>query len=1189
MTRINTNVSSLVAQNTLSRSNNDLQTALGRLSTGLRINRGKDDPAGLIASEGLRSDIISVEKAITNSERANQLIATADSALGQVSQLLNDIRGLTSEAANTGALSEEQIAANQLQIDSSLEAIDRIAQITSFQGKRLLDGNLDFITNGVETQSIEGLRVDQANFGSFSEIGVEVNVVKQATRGQLNYNFGAIAEDLVLQIGGGNGTEAFNFAKGSTIEEVASAVNLVSDATGVEAIVETAATNGTLVASSYGENNDVLLTANDAGFDAGDVRVKYVKGTSSSTTANYTGPLGDDPATIEVALGVRDFEAASVTVDTAGTDNDFTITADQLGADFNDISVIFADGTNVGQETAVFDADAKTLTITKNAASTGADIVNAVNNAHTLADTPATIIGTTTGGNSLFSFTSDTTGLANDGVTINFVGGETAGSETVAYDNSDPDNVIITVGIQDGVSTANQVIAALNGDVTVGGLFTAAANVVGSDGSGTIAVADGGAVTANSNNAATAALFTAALVEVAGTGAGAVAFTGTYGATTEGGVDGGDVIATANDVISAINGATDNDKVTASLQAGNNGYGVVSEFTDVAYSGVAEQNNALQFLAPESNPNVRFVSNAGTGLSIDTTTDPRVEGYSTSVIQNDDANGSFEIKAKLKGTEFDGYSISFVDNASVTGGGNEYAVLDKENKTITINIEDGVTTTEDVLTAINDDAYVSQFFEASNFGSSDGSDALTIADLDIPTETSGGVSSEGTLIINLATDENGTITTTANDLIAFFDDPSEFIDDPTESANTAAYLSDRGISITNSGESNGSGVLAVTTEDISFSTSGTDLEDAQASGTTTAVNGEDAQLTLSAINGGAEYDDVTIQFVADGAVTAGTDERAEYDAGSKTLTFFIEEGVTTAADLEDIFDSGDGNYDADIAALFSATAGGTGAGTVTVDDTATLTGGVVDNGSVQGAALQGNSDLENTGLTFQATRYGSDSFVSVKALSGTFSLTNDTGASADRSEGTDVDVRINGIQAVGDGLKASINTSSLDLSFSLNASVSDNSNLNFQISGGGALFQLGPDVVSNQQARLGIQSVSTATLGGVSGRLFELRSGGAKSLTADVGGAAKIVDETITVVTQLRGRLGAFQKTTLESNIYTLNDTLANLTEAESSIRDADFAAESAKLTRSQILVQSGTSVLGIANQNPQNVLSLLR
>jgi flagellin len=139
------------------------------------------------------------------------------------------------------------------------------------------------------------------------------------------------------------------------------------------------------------------------------------------------------------------------------------------------------------------------------------------------------------------------------------------------------------------------------------------------------------------------------------------------------------------------------------------------------------------------------------------------------------------------------------------------------------------------------------------------------------------------------------------------------------------------------------------------------------------------------------------------------------------------------------------------------------------------------------------------------------------------------------------------------------------------------------------VFQLGPDVVTTQQARIGIASVNTAELGGMNGRLFELRSGAARALDADITGAARIVDEAITKITQLRGRLGAFQRTTLETNIASLKDTLTNLTEAESSIRDADFAAESARLTRAQILVQSGTSVLQIANQNPQQVLALLR
>ena len=72
-------------------------------------------------------------------------------------------------------------------------------------------------------------------------------------------------------------------------------------------------------------------------------------------------------------------------------------------------------------------------------------------------------------------------------------------------------------------------------------------------------------------------------------------------------------------------------------------------------------------------------------------------------------------------------------------------------------------------------------------------------------------------------------------------------------------------------------------------------------------------------------------------------------------------------------------------------------------------------------------------------------------------------------------------------------------------------------------------------------------------------------------------------------RLGAFERTTLQTNITSLSDTVTNLAEAESSIRDTDFANETARLTRAQILVQSGTAVLQIANQNPQNVLALLR
>ncbi len=233
----------------------------------------------------------------------------------------------------------------------------------------------------------------------------------------------------------------------------------------------------------------------------------------------------------------------------------------------------------------------------------------------------------------------------------------------------------------------------------------------------------------------------------------------------------------------------------------------------------------------------------------------------------------------------------------------------------------------------------------------------------------------------------------------------------------------------------------------------------------------------------------------------------------------------------------------------------------------------------------------DTTLTLQSADYGSNAFVDLNVVSegqgssanGDFTTAIGSGA---RDTGSDVVATVNGLRANADGNSLSINTASLDLSLNLVAGTT--STVNFDITGGGALFQLGADVVSNQQARLGIGSVNTASLGGVNGLLYQLGSGQSADLASDPTTAFQIVDEAIDQVTSLRGRLGAFQRTSLETNRNALNDTLTNLTEAESSIRDADFAAETANLTRSQILVQSGTRVLAIANQNPQNVLALL-
>jgi len=126
---------------------------------------------------------------------------------------------------------------------------------------------------------------------------------------------------------------------------------------------------------------------------------------------------------------------------------------------------------------------------------------------------------------------------------------------------------------------------------------------------------------------------------------------------------------------------------------------------------------------------------------------------------------------------------------------------------------------------------------------------------------------------------------------------------------------------------------------------------------------------------------------------------------------------------------------------------------------------------------------------------------------------------------------------------------------------------------------------------VGVGSVNTAKLGNdVVGFLSTLGSGGDNSL---VGGntiqAQKILDTAIRQVATLRGRLGALQKDVLDTNVNSLSIALENVTSSESAIRDADFASETAALTRAQILVQANTSVLAQANAAPQNVLALLR
>ena len=238
MSRINTNISSLMAMHRLTQNSNDLSTRLQRLSSGLKINSGKDAPAALIASETLRSEMSGINQAIENSGRANNVLSTAEGSLQEVSALLLEVQGLTTQAANSGALSPEEIAANQLQVDSILSSVNRIANTTQFNGVKLLNGSLDYTTTNVNAANFASVRVNSALLADNAPTNVVVAVTQSARTGTIGYTGGTLGAGnaVTVQVAGNKGSQQVSFAGGTSVAQMITAINAVKNATGVSAV-----------------------------------------------------------------------------------------------------------------------------------------------------------------------------------------------------------------------------------------------------------------------------------------------------------------------------------------------------------------------------------------------------------------------------------------------------------------------------------------------------------------------------------------------------------------------------------------------------------------------------------------------------------------------------------------------------------------------------------------------------------------------------------------------------------------------------------------------------------------------------------------------------------------------------------------------------------------------------------------
>lgn len=348
MSRINTNVSSLIAQNNLKQSNADMQVRLQRLSTGLRINRGADDPAGLIVSERLRSEMEGIGQAIENGERASNVIATTEGSLAEVSQLLTQIKSLIIETANDAALSASERQANQLQIDSAVESITRISNTASFAGLKLLNGSLDYVTTGIANSAITDVQLNSVNFGTAASISVTTEVIASAEVGSLFLSTGAatIPSAVTIEVAGNNGVQTLNFGSGTAISAVVFAVNQFSDSTGVTATLTSGAGGAGTSAVNFGTadyGSDQFVSVQRLGTASGDFFQTYTaaggsaanRDTGADVQTLVNGVLASSRGTeVSIATGALDLELELTDAYATATGNVRTFTIQGGGARF---------------------------------------------------------------------------------------------------------------------------------------------------------------------------------------------------------------------------------------------------------------------------------------------------------------------------------------------------------------------------------------------------------------------------------------------------------------------------------------------------------------------------------------------------------------------------------------------------------------------------------------------------------------------------------------------------------------------------------------------------------------------------------------------------------------------------------------------------------------------------------------
>lgn len=326
---INTNVASLNAQRNLNGTQNSMQTAIQRLSTGLRINSAKDDAAGLSIASRFTSQIRGLTQAARNANDGISLAQTAEGALATSTDILQRIRELSVQSANASNSASDRSALNS-EVQQLTQELQRISTTTQFNGQNLLDGSFTTATFQVGANANQTILVNSGNY---------------QTSAYGNYRIGGIAAYKTSGVGD------LTVGTTNTAGTTGLGDSWLAEASGSDASVVQGADAGEFTITSAAGNFDVLF---NSGASASEIAAA-VNRTNSGVTASAitqvvlggTGDLQQDTTytfqlSTETDSGTpTDYTTISFKTGSSGTAGGAVNTADQLNAAvqaFNDAS-----------------------------------------------------------------------------------------------------------------------------------------------------------------------------------------------------------------------------------------------------------------------------------------------------------------------------------------------------------------------------------------------------------------------------------------------------------------------------------------------------------------------------------------------------------------------------------------------------------------------------------------------------------------------------------------------------------------------------------------------------------------------------------------------------------------------------------------------------------------------------------